>query len=136
MSNRQATSETRTIHPRALVALGESVCVEMLGVARDLRSGVIPRKKFNQGVWYANDKSWCGSACCIAGHVAHRTLEIDFARTGAQQRILLAQIMDWEMRDSGVSALFCGCQPSDPLLAADAIERFVLRGSGDPRSTT
>ena len=47
MSNREITTATRTIHPRALAALGEKACIVALGVARDLLDGTIPPDDLN-----------------------------------------------------------------------------------------
>lgn len=100
-------TETRQIHPRALVELGEEACIVALGVARDLRSGVIPARQFNMD-------RWCGTACCIAGHIG--------ARIG----------IPWFWDQHCDLDLFESYHPSDPILAADAIERYVYLGSETP----
>jgi hypothetical protein len=129
MSDRQKTTETRTIHPRVLAALGERVCVEMLGVARDLRSGVIPSERYDQG-------TYCGTACCVAGHLMIR---LGVMRSGAPRRSdrenVSTRLMQLGDRDSALWRLFSP-RPSDPLLAADAIERYVLAGSVYPWRAT
>jgi hypothetical protein len=104
---------TRTIHPRALKAIGHEACIAMLGVARDLRSGVIPPAVYCQRVYR-------GTACCIAGHTARRLNESVWH--------FLAGIMD----DAVYMRLFCGAEPSDPHLAADAIERYIYAGADEP----
>lgn len=118
----QNPTHLRTIHPTALAQLGEEACIVALGVARDLRSGVIPPEKYDQ-------TSECGSSCCLAGHIAARLAG------GEPGDVSLY----WEQRDffyehgvRGNNNLFAGGHPSDPLLAADAIERFVYDGSQTP----
>ena len=111
MSNRHEV-EGRTIHPRALKELGEEACIIALGVARDLRSGVIPADKFDMRFIHAR----CGSACCIAGWMMIR---------GAGRETLNAVVRN-------MSDLFAGHHPSDPQLAADAIERYIYNGSETP----
>ena len=111
MSNRQE-SQVRTIHPRAIKGLGEEACIVALGVARDLRSGVIPAEKFNMGVF-------CGTACCIAGHIA--------GRLGVPVFKLLESLLD--QPSGSYLDLFSSRHPSDPYLAADAIERSIYGGS-------
>jgi hypothetical protein len=110
MSNRQFMT-TRTLHPKALAALGEEACIVALEVARDLRDGTIPPERYNQAVI-------CGSACCIAGHMARRLGVND----------LNLYFTHRDLREG----LFNGEHPSDPLLAADAIERYVYDGSETP----
>lgn len=102
MSSRQQ-SDTLPIHPYALIELGEEACIVALGVARDLRSGAIPPEKF--------DMRWF---CCIAGWMRIRGVE-----TGT---LSLADVGD----------LFSASHPSDPQLAADAIERYIYDGSRTP----
>jgi hypothetical protein len=124
MSNRHE-AEARTIHPRALTELGEEACIVALGVARDLRSGVIPAKKYDQ-------REWCGTAYCIAGHIA--------TRMGVARRTMDTgdgiRVFRWAMSLScssdGLSNLFGGRHPSDPHRAAEAIERYVYLGSETP----
>ena len=109
MSNRQFMT-TRTLHPKALAALGEEACIVALEVARDLRDGTIPPERYDQA-------HICGSACCIAGHMARR-LDVN--------ALTLLVIHDL------AADLFNDVHPSDPLLAADAIERYVYDGSETP----
>jgi hypothetical protein len=118
MSNRKRTLKARTIHPRALATFGEEVCVVMLGVARDLRDGTISPENYDQ-------KNYCGTACCIAGHVAAR---LDMC----VREFIDLQTRDDALWNSGYGALFRGSNPSDPLLAADAIERYVYDGAERP----
>lgn len=126
MSNRQS-NDIRSIHPRALAAWGEATCIAALSVARDLRSGVIPPEEYDQKVFLSAATSKCGAACCIAGHIALRMkepVENFLARSGYWQPVV-------ELR-SPPQRLFSGSAPSDPILAADAIERFILDGSENP----
>ena len=109
MSSRQQ-SDTLPIHPYALIELGEEACIVALGVARDLRSGAIPPEKFDMR-WVLPSAS-CGSGCCIAGWMLIRGVHIrHFADVGD---------------------LFSTSHPSDPQLAADAIERYIYDGSRTP----
>ena len=112
MSDRKI-AESRVIHSRALAAWGEATCFAAIEVARDLRSGVIPPEEYDQGSFY---RIGCGSACCIAGHIAWRMRE-------PVERLL---------KRTGYCRLFSASRPSNPQLAADAIERFVFDGSDDP----
>lgn len=113
MSTRHHTT-ARTFHPRALAALGAPACIAMLSVARDLRSGAIPPEDYNQ-------KTWCGRSCCIAGHTA--------LRLGKDQSHWLA---NETTMDRSFIALIDGCAPSDPQLAARAIERYLYEGAKQP----
>ena len=112
----------RTIHPKALAAWGEETCFVALEVANDLRFGVIPPEEYDQGS-FQKETSECGAACCIAGHIAERMKE--------SVEKLLGRTDYW-IRSGPVFRLFAGSRPSDPQLAADAIERFVLQGSDNP----
>ena len=105
---------TRSIHPRALAAFGEEACMAALGVARDLRSGVIPPEKFNQS-------ECCGSACCIAGHIANRM--------GIDIYSFVRRISFHQFSPLG---LFSGNNPSIPARAANAIERYVYDYAQEP----
>ena len=115
MSNRAIAGQCRTIHPRAIAALGERICIAMLGVARDLRSGAIVPEKFNMRTSY-------GTARCIFGHMQLRLSDDD----GGKLR------KTWLSRNYGLTNLFDGGSPSDPQLAARAIERYVYDGADDP----
>ena len=116
MSSRHE-SGARTIHPHTLAELGEEACIVALGVARDLRSGVIPPEKYDQ-------RRWCGTACCIGGHIA--------TRLGKTHNVLMGEIWDRCGDDLFVPDLFSGRHPSNPILAADAIERYIMLGSTTP----
>jgi len=121
MSDRKL-AESRVIHSRALAAWGEATCFAAIEVARDLRSGAIPPEEYDQTSFFP---SKCGSACCIAGHIALRMkepVENFLGRSG----YFTARYHD------PISRLFSGARTSDPQLAADAIERFVFDGSDDP----
>jgi hypothetical protein len=118
MSNREVSTETRTLHPRALAVLGEEWCLALLEVARDLRSGAIPPERYNQ-------KEYCGTACCIAGHAARkRGVPVDI-------------LVDLEGTDPALfdyrGGLF-GPHPvrPTPAQAADAIEAYVYAGADQP----
>ena len=115
MSSRQQ-SDTLTIHPYALIELGEEACIVALGVARDLRSGAIPPEKFDMR-WVLPSAS-CGSGCCIAGWMLIRGVP-DKHETGT-------------LSFGDVGDLFSASHPSDPQLAADAIERYIYDGSRTP----
>jgi len=122
MSDRKLTQSRLVIHPKAIAALGEEVCFVALEVARDLRSGAIPPDEYDQGS-FDKHNSKCGAACCIAGHIALRMMMHVYT--------LLNRTKFWDFT-SPASRLFAGSRPSDPLLAADAIERAILQGSDNP----
>lgn len=119
MSNRMIKN-VRTIHRRALSVFGEEVCLVMLGVAADFRSGAIPPERYDQG-------SYCGTACCIAGHVAFRLNPKFDGADWAEE---------YEDKDSALSESYGGLFANDyggsPEKAADAIERYVYDGSDHP----
>ena len=123
MSNRSLTNETRTIHPRALSALGEKACIVMLGVAADLRSGVIPAERYDQKNYGYME---CGTPCCIAGHLARRLGE-DLLDIIWSDRV----VADHALPNSH-GGLFAGEHRSDPQLAARAIERYIYEGADNP----
>jgi hypothetical protein len=116
MSNRHEI-EGRTVHPRALAELGEDACIVALGVARDLRSGAIPPQNYNQAFY-------CGTSCCIGGHIA--------GRLGEHPEAFAVRILRRNIMIGVGDGLFCSSHPSDPILAADAIERYVFLGSETP----
>ena len=123
MSDRKL-ADVRTIHPRALSIWDEATCLVALEVARDLRSGAIPPEEYDQGS-FTKLEGRCGTACCIAGHIAIRMKE--------PVETLLARMDYWHAPSSSpTSRLFSGSLISNPRLAADAIERFVISGSEDP----
>src|SRR4029077_3296413 len=109
-------SEARTIHQIAIDVLGMEACIVALGVARDLRSGKIPPEEYDQGTLWGTARR---TACCIEGHIRRRM----------GRRII--QSTDDNLIYHG-RGLFAGSNPSDPILAADAIERFVYDGSQSP----
>lgn len=111
--------QVRTIHPRALAELGEEACIVALGVARDLRSEAIPPEKYDQ-------TSYCGTACCIAGHIARRMgVEVkDF--------IWSPSILGSDALRFGDLTLFGHSARECPEAGADAIERYVYDGSVEP----
>ena len=123
MSDRRL-ADVRTIHPRTLSIWDEATCLVALEVARDLRSGAIPPEEYDQGS-FTKSSGRCGAACCIAGHIALRMggpVELFIGRSGYFSA-------EYPNR---IARLFAGGQPSDPILAADAIERFVIDGSETP----
>ena len=120
MSDRRL-ADVRTIHPRTLSIWDEATCLVALEVARDLRSGVIPPEEYDQGCFY---RIGCGSACCIAGHIALRMKE-------PVESLLVRSGYFTARYHDPISRLFSGARASDPQLAADAIERF-LQGSDNP----
>ncbi len=132
MSNRKSV-EVLSIHPVALRELGEEACLIALGVAHDLRSGVIPPDEYDQ-------RKLCGSACCIAGHIVTR-LWGKYDRPiprgfEAQLRIPeLKKHWDWyeerRAESTGLARLF-GYYNKTPQQAADAIENYVYQGSKNP----
>ncbi len=124
MSNRHV-AEGRVIHPRALTELGEEACIVALGVARDLRSGVIPPEHYSQWTY----GSGCGTHCCIAGHIYYR-----LGRYGSVYYDFVDPLCS---ESTALDSLFgCVRQPEHPAIAADAIERYVYDGSDAPWSTT
>lgn len=117
MSNREISKETIVVHERALKALGLKMALVALEVARDLRNGAIPPEKYYQG-------SYCGSACCIFGHIESRIGKSGYNRVG--------RAIDLMLDDYALSNLFAGRHPSIPELAADAIENYVINGANIP----
>jgi hypothetical protein len=107
-------ADVRTIHERAIATLGMEACIVALGVARDLRSGAIPREHYDQGSLVPAFSN-CGTACCIAGHIA------------ARMRVSAGSIFG-----DDPYGLFAGGHPSNPKRAANAIERFIYDGSERP----
>lgn len=122
MSNRESSSETRTIHPRALAALGEKACIVMLEVARDLLSGAIPADKFNQ-------HDYCGSAFCIAGHVALRLGHVGY---DASVWIDNAERSDPALFDNTYGLFSDDSDKPNRQNASHAIERYVYDGEDHP----
>lgn len=117
MSNRQST-QVRTIHPDTLAEVGEAVAVEMLAVARDLRSGAIPPEEFDMS-------TACGTACCIWGHMKWNL--------NRETRIRIGKLWVSQTHENAwLGNLFRGTHPSDRLLAVDAIERYVYDHAAQP----
>ena len=125
MSDRRL-ADVRTIHPRTLSIWDEATCLVALEVARDLRSGAIPPEEYDQRS-FTKSLSTCGTACCIAGHIALRMSE------PVERFIGRSGYFSGDSQNRA-ARLFSGSQPSDPILAADAIERFVIDGSETPWS--
>jgi hypothetical protein len=119
MSDRNL-DDARTIHPDCIAVVGDEVCLALLSVARDLRSGAIPPEHYFQGCW-------CGTAQCIWGHAA--------ARLGYYKKreiSLLAE--EFMIRDAGLQQLFIGTRGMSafPDQAADATERWLFKHSMRP----
>ncbi len=112
MSNRHEV-EARTIHPHALAELGEKACIVALGVARDLRSGVIPPEKYNQK-YFDSTQTECGTPCCIAGWMLIRGVDYQILRK-----------LTGDLFEAFVD------RPT-PDRAADAVERYIYNGSTTP----
>ena len=112
-------AEVRTIHPEVINEIGMEAAITMLSVGRDLRDGTIKPRLFNMKV--IKDDLSCGTAHCIAGWVAFRmnTTHIElFVRDGRS----------WNVSKDGhprLNNLFGSGYPSEPALAADAIDRYV-----------
>lgn len=115
MSDKQGIS--RTIHPNALRDIGEEACMTLLGIARDLRDGTIPPEKYDQRTLGHG----CNTPCCIAGHFKWRAPEI-------WQGLINFHAAAHTPLDN----LFDACYPSDPMLAAKAIDRYVFDYSNKP----
>jgi hypothetical protein len=124
MSNRKLTETTVKISERALKTFGLETSLIALEVACDLRNGAIKPEEYNQG-------SFCGSSCCIWGHI-HSRLYIE--NSNIVGRINTAG--DLTNKDNALFDLFGGGNPSDPMLAADAIEAYVLHGADRPWNET
>jgi hypothetical protein len=117
MSGRQDQG-VRQIHPKSLALIGDEACLEMLALARDLRSGAVPPEAYDQ----TRLAYRCGAPCCIAGHLRRRMSWETYAKIRG----------GWVACDNGIIDLFASHHPSDPHLAADAIERFVFDCSDNP----
>src|SRR5882672_7119527 len=123
MSNRQLTDTTIKIHDRALKALGLETALVMLGVANDLRSGVIESDKYSQ--WsYGDTVSNCGTPCCIWGHVCTRLGIFNF-----RDRVEAAD--NAQNNDNALVNLFCPNQAT-PKMGAKAIENYLIKGYDFP----
>lgn len=112
----------RTIHPDIIAAIGEPAALLMLELAKDLRSGKLSAEEYDQ-------RSFCGTACCIAGHLFIR-----------DYRLFRDHIYDnWLAMPRGeiigLNDLFASYHPSNPVLAADAIERYIFANALHPWST-
>jgi hypothetical protein len=113
MSDRKL-DDARTIHPDCIAAVGEEVCLALLSVARDLRSGAIPPEHYYQG-------SWCGTAQCIWGHAATRLGRYNKMEISVAGRKLME-------KDAGLHELFMGAGGAfaSPDQAANAIESWLF----------
>jgi hypothetical protein len=120
MSDRNRV-DAAAIHDRALRALGLERSLALRGVARDLRSGRIEHRRFHMGAFGRG----CGTPCCVWGHVMER----EGVFSAVQRSFLCEEI---SLKDPAFINLTLAFNPSDPVLAADAIERYVLEGSDDP----
>lgn len=115
MSSKRGSA--RTFHPQALSDIGETACLALLGIAADLRRGAIPPAEYDQR--FGDDA--CGSPCCILGWLRRRWPECQISPTCCAGNKRLRN-------------LFWGGHPSDPALAADAIERYVFGYAARPWS--
>lgn len=120
---KEITGEVRTLHPGAIVEIGERYCIVLLEIGRDLESGKIPSKEFNMLKMNLPTKFFvsgsCGSPCCIIGHVRIRAQDDD------------ALGLEW-IKSTRLQNLFCFTNPSDPIKAARAIERYVYEYAENP----
>jgi hypothetical protein len=119
-------SEVRAFHPQVISEIGLETALAFLEVANDLRSGVIPPENFNM-VYFD-----CGTAHCIGGWVAYRmkrnARDMFYGRHGHAAA-------SWNGNDfvyPPLWYLFHVCNPSDPKLAADAIERYLYTYAANP----
>lgn len=126
MSNKQ--EQTRTFHPEPVRLLGLEVCVTMLKVAHDLRSGAIPHNQFDMTRWH------CGTSHCIGGWV---DVYMDCERSedeilrGLNWRDLFFK--DYEtLKDPILQELFYYENPNNPEWAAAAIEVYLFEHDPDP----
>ena len=124
----------REIHPGVLDGIGADVAFELLGVARDLRSGAIVAADYKQSEWA------CGTAYCIAGHAAiRRGVPADSTSIRIWTDDLVSSCRNDEVM-RGLSNLFYLCCPHGkmptPAEAADAIEHLVFDASSRPWSVT
>lgn len=102
MSNRH-DSRARTFCETALAELGPDGCVALAQIADDLRSGVIPPEAYDQR-WDSGEPP-----CCIRSHLS----------------ILLGRMFSTTVpRSHAMFDLFSASHPSDPQLAARAIDRY------------
>lgn len=132
-------ADTRTIHPEVLKELPLNVIMELLKVGNDLRTGVIPPHQFDMR-WYNSFNFTCGDHVhCIAGWVG--------ARLKTSYRTLFYVGDRKIINDNGPAAekydengqpynpplrILFQSHPSDPQMAADAIEQYVFNYAEDP----
>jgi hypothetical protein len=117
--SRRNEAEARTIHPRALAELGEEACIVVLGIGRDLRSGVIRNAEFCMTAIGGLRGAPARPPCCIFGHMRNRGCDLPPYSQFIKGR-------------PAARSLFHTHNASDPILAADAIERYVYDGSETP----
>jgi hypothetical protein len=126
MSDRKLEIDAKIIHPRALRTLGLEACIVMLDVAHDLREDRI--EHFDMRSYFS-----CGSPCCICGHVLYRLgYGCDEKNPDYTSRDGYDLRQSWFLKDKAVFRLFSANAPSDPQLAARAIDRYVLEGAESP----
>lgn len=119
---KEVEGEVHKLHPTPVKLLGEEVVMTLLQIAKDLRSGKIPRQNFNMRHFD------CGSAHCIAGWTATylntswKTLFYHEATSGIMDESHLFPAI----KDPILHNLFASNHPNDPIRAADAIERYVF----------
>ena len=134
---KEATGQVRTIHPEVLKGVGLEAATALLRVAHGLRSGEI-REEWYAQYWigpngkYGLDfidkvsnsersKTKCGSACCIIGWTRAFLTDSSWS-----------SLRDLWMNDAHLGELFSGEHPSDPQLAANAIEAFIYDYKENP----
>jgi hypothetical protein len=125
MSDRKLTNDAVKIHDRAMNTLGLERALIMLDVAKDLRSGAIEHDLYNQrayGVAFTNDSiSDCDTPCCIWGHVCFRM----GVNRWADRRDSARELMH---KDVALTSLFAPRIDVTPVMAANAIENYIIKG--------
>lgn len=106
------------IHPLVAEFVDPVAIKVMLDVRDDLRAGRI--ENFDMSEVY----HWCGTPACIAGHVNVRL------GCGRGPDRWSAKMM-YGCLGNQFMHLFSSRNPSDPLLAADAIDHFLTTGKGN-----
>src|SRR5713226_2121070 len=112
----------REVNPEVVNYLGFEVVTELLGIARDLRSGVIPPEMYDQFTLPNDPFPDCSTPCCILGHLKRRL----------DHKLYQAFRLLWISDRGRLCDLFNAFHPSDPQLAAVAIERYLFEASNDP----
>lgn len=113
---------TRSVHPQVISEIGLAGALALLEVAQDLRSGAISAEQFDMNSLWSD----CGSVGCIAGWAMFKL---------GHEDVFTDENDYWIESADGVwrlARLFGTHNPSDPLQAADAIERYVYEWHSDP----